>query len=88
MQSTHSVGVRSFFVSSASSSPGRDKIVLHKLQVYSGGQPASHAKCKMVRGKFPVLNSLNDRLCGLVVRAPGYRSRDLGSIPGATGFSE
>jgi hypothetical protein len=30
----------------------------------------------------------NDRLCGLVVRAPGYRSRGQGSIPRATRFSE
>jgi hypothetical protein len=30
----------------------------------------------------------SDRLCGLVVRAPGHRSRGLGSIPGATRFSE
>jgi hypothetical protein len=29
-----------------------------------------------------------DRLCGLVVRVPGYRSRGSGSIPGATRFSE
>jgi hypothetical protein len=29
-----------------------------------------------------------DRLCGLVVRNPGYISRGPGSIPGATGFSE
>jgi hypothetical protein len=29
-----------------------------------------------------------DCLCGLVVRIPGYRSRGLGSIPGATTFSE
>jgi hypothetical protein len=29
-----------------------------------------------------------DRLCGLVVRVPGYRSRDPGSIPGATRCSE
>jgi hypothetical protein len=28
------------------------------------------------------------RLCGLVARVPGYRSRGLGSIPGATKFSE
>jgi hypothetical protein len=26
------------------------------------------------------------RLCGLVVRVPGYRSRGPGSIPGATRF--
>jgi hypothetical protein len=29
-----------------------------------------------------------DRLCRLVVRVPGYRSRGLGSIPDATRFSE
>jgi hypothetical protein len=29
-----------------------------------------------------------DCLCGLGVRVPGYRSRDLGSIPGATRLSE
>jgi hypothetical protein len=27
---------------------------------------------------------LSDRLCGLVVRVLGYRSRDPGSIPGTT----
>jgi hypothetical protein len=31
-------------------------------------------------------DSLEDRLCGLVVRVPGYRSGDLGTIPGATMF--
>jgi hypothetical protein len=30
----------------------------------------------------------SDRLCGLVVRVPGYRSRGPGSIPVATRFSE
>jgi hypothetical protein len=29
-----------------------------------------------------------DRLCGLLVRVPGYISRGPGSIPGATRFSE
>jgi hypothetical protein len=29
-----------------------------------------------------------DRLCGLVVKVPGYRSTGPGSIPGATRFSE
>jgi hypothetical protein len=29
-----------------------------------------------------------DRLCGLLVRVPGYRSRGPGSIAGATIFSE
>jgi hypothetical protein len=31
---------------------------------------------------------VTDRLCFLVVRVPGYRSRGPGSIPGATRFSE
>jgi hypothetical protein len=29
-----------------------------------------------------------DRLCGVMFRVPGYRSRVPGSIPGATRFSE
>jgi hypothetical protein len=29
-----------------------------------------------------------DRLCGLVVRVPGYRSGGPGSLPGPTRFSE
>jgi hypothetical protein len=29
-----------------------------------------------------------DRLCGLVIRFPGYRSRGPGLIPGASKFSE
>jgi hypothetical protein len=32
--------------------------------------------------------SSQDRLCGLVVGVPGYRSWGPGSIPGATRFSE
>jgi hypothetical protein len=32
--------------------------------------------------------SRDDRLCGLVVRVPGYKSIGSGSIPGATRFSE
>jgi hypothetical protein len=35
-----------------------------------------------------VLNVTFDLLCGLVVRAPCYRSRVSGSIPGATRISE
>jgi hypothetical protein len=31
---------------------------------------------------------IDDRLCALVVRVPGYRSRGPGSIPNATKFSE
>jgi hypothetical protein len=38
---------------------------------------------------FPPRNDLHrDRLCGLVVRVLGYRSRGPGSIPGATRCSE
>jgi hypothetical protein len=45
---------------------------------------------------FPVRYELNlyvmqkkvDRICGLVVTVPGYRSRGPGSISGATRFSE
>jgi hypothetical protein len=29
-----------------------------------------------------------DRLCGLVVRVPGYRSRGPGSVPGTARFTE
>jgi hypothetical protein len=32
--------------------------------------------------------SMHDRLCGLVVRIPGYRSSGPSSIPAATRFSE
>jgi hypothetical protein len=37
-----------------------------------------------------IISSSNssDRLCGLVVRVPGYNSRGTGSIPGASRFSE
>jgi hypothetical protein len=39
-----------------------------------------------------IINSLDvaifDRLCGLVVRVPGYRSRGPGSISGTTKFYE
>jgi hypothetical protein len=38
----------------------------------------------ILQQSFPVV----DRLCGLVVRVPGYRYRNPGSIQGATRFSE
>jgi hypothetical protein len=37
---------------------------------------------------FSLYNLYDDRLCGLVVRVPGYRSRGPGSILDATRFSE
>jgi hypothetical protein len=35
--------------------------------------------------KIPLIQDI-DRLCGLVVKVPGYRYRGPGSIPGATRF--
>jgi hypothetical protein len=35
-----------------------------------------------------IKSNISYRLCGLVVRVPGYRSRGPGSIPGSTKFSE
>jgi hypothetical protein len=39
------------------------------------------------RGPLGLVSTI-DRLCGLVVRVPGYRSRGPGSIAGANRFSE
>jgi hypothetical protein len=39
------------------------------------------------RGPLSLVNTI-DRLCGLEVRVPGYRSRGPDSIPGATRFPE
>jgi hypothetical protein len=39
------------------------------------------------RGPLSLVSAI-DRLCGLVVRVPGYRSRDPGSIPDATRVSK
>jgi hypothetical protein len=39
-------------------------------------------------GVFAFCLLSSDRLCGLVARVPGYRSRGPDSIPGATRFSE
>jgi hypothetical protein len=51
--------------------------------------------CKIVLGRSLLLSLETKllvqsvyRLCGLVVRVPGYRTRGPGSIPGATRFSE
>jgi hypothetical protein len=42
-----------------------------------------------VRTKFIyIMQKKVDHLCGLLVRVTGYRSRGMGSIPGATRFSE
>jgi hypothetical protein len=39
------------------------------------------------RGPLSLVSTI-DRLCGLVVRVPGHRSRGPSSIPGAARFSE
>jgi hypothetical protein len=44
--------------------------------------------CSFFCPKFTRHTLTFDRLCGLVVRVPGYRSRGPGSIPDATRFSE
>jgi hypothetical protein len=38
--------------------------------------------------EYILSNLVGNRLCGLVVRVPGYRSRGPGSISGAVTFSE
>jgi hypothetical protein len=49
---------------------------------------------ELVRGPFSLVSTIeellgrNDRLCGLVVRVPDYRSRGPGSIPGDARFSD
>jgi hypothetical protein len=40
----------------------------------------------VTNGIFKYYLERNDLLCGLVVTAPGYRSRGPGSIPGSTRF--
>jgi hypothetical protein len=40
------------------------------------------------KNKVIANEDMRDRLCGLVVRVPGYRSKVPLSIPGATRFSE
>jgi hypothetical protein len=49
---------------------------------------ASHCTNCCSLALFEVLRGGCDRLCGLVVRDHGYRSKGLGSIPGSTRFSE
>jgi hypothetical protein len=62
---------------------GRETCV--KLQIISAGRDNGNIEIWKQDGR--VLRH-TDRLCGLVVRVPGYRSRGPGSISGATTFSE
>jgi hypothetical protein len=59
------------------------------LEVIAGGEPRERHYTEDGEIKSFEPNAENyDRLCGLVVRVPGYRSRGAGSILGATTFSE
>jgi hypothetical protein len=53
-----------------------------------GIYPGSYLKWKYFKSEFNFWKFKCDHLCGLMVRVIGYRSRGLGSIPGATRFSE
>jgi hypothetical protein len=53
---------------------------IHKVPVMKQG--------RYKRTELILMKVNGDRLCGLVVRVPGYRSRGPGSIPGDTRFSE
>jgi hypothetical protein len=44
--------------------------------------------CHMTATRVTIKINIVDRLCGLVVRVPGYGYKGLGLIPGATRFSE
>jgi hypothetical protein len=57
--------------------------ILGKIQCYLD----CAVMCKLRNFRL-VSKVLIDRLCGLVVRALGYRSGGPGSIPGTTRFSE
>jgi hypothetical protein len=46
-----------------------------------------HILCEVIFF-FDFLCHIRDRLCGLVVRVPAYRSRGPGLIPGATRISD
>jgi hypothetical protein len=61
--------------------------MLVPIQVF-GVAPQMMMMMMMMMIIIIIITSATDRLCGLVVRVPGYRSRDPGSIPGATRFSE
>jgi hypothetical protein len=51
-------------------------------------KPHNNSQCQLVEVigvlKFAIVQVIQDRLCGLVVRVPGYRSGGPGSIPGTT----
>jgi hypothetical protein len=66
------------------------------VSIFTNSVPTSHnSHCLVTRNsQFTLFREINvvysgsDRLCGLVIRASGYRSRGPGSILGATRYSE
>jgi hypothetical protein len=52
-------------------------------------QPCAGSSCLMLNTNLNLcsMEGVPDRLCGLVVRVSGYRSRGPGSVPGTTKFS-
>jgi hypothetical protein len=50
--------------------------------------PSSGSKNQRIKPLIGACSKLCERLCGLVVRVPGYRSRGPGSIPGPSRFFE
>jgi hypothetical protein len=64
------------------------RIIAQSLLPDVGNQNwALYAPGAMIFSNISYCDVYDDRLCGLVVRVPGYRSRGPGSIPGATRFS-
>jgi hypothetical protein len=60
----------------------------HHAQTKHSTQSYTNSKGQIKHNEYNTqdvkLSLWQDRLCGLVVRVPGYRSRGSGSIPGAT----
>jgi hypothetical protein len=63
-------------------------INLIKLCMEVTKRPRNSRMVKADDQEFERVREFKDRLCGLVVRVPGYRSRGPRSIHGATRFSE
>jgi hypothetical protein len=63
----------------------------HHLTTHNAMNPCTvgvHCFLNIQNNEFPQIHDSCDRLCGLVVRVLGYRSRGPGSISDATRFSE
>jgi hypothetical protein len=73
---------------------GQEHRLLNRITIWNSAFPlclAPHRFRVSPSSEFRSLTNrfcFSDRLCGLVVRVPGYRSRDPGSSLGTTRFSE